>query len=198
MSRLSREQEEDTRNQDAVKIIKTVDKDGYPQRIKVWHTELNEPKDRSVEVAFEQTWPKQLVWDNPITSCWHNPSDISFNFGLSNGEKTQFPCTDIELQESVRPGGMEVRKIVLQEFLNEWHPDQYGNLDRKAKPYFLTNQKHRSVVGLHGFELLGDENFSLLKCGYFGNKNAKTREIKLERGERILGICSRTEKRYGH
>jgi hypothetical protein len=52
-------------------------------------------------------------------------------------------------------------------------------------------------VALHGFEFLGDDDYELFKAGYFGNKLAKTREIKLEVGERVLGVYSRIEKRYG-
>jgi hypothetical protein len=59
------------------------------------------------------------------------PSDVSFNFTLLKGEVSPYPCTDLQLQEVRIPEGATVSVIRLREFNESWHPDMYGDLDRK-------------------------------------------------------------------
>lgn len=87
-----------------------------------------------MEVAYNQKWPKQISFENPLTGIMHHKSDVSFNFMLQNGEESEYPCTDLILKEVKLPEDAIVKKIRIREFNESWHPDMYGSLERQKKP----------------------------------------------------------------
>jgi hypothetical protein len=79
-------------------------------------TELSGPKDKSVQIAYENKFPQTLDFNNPLSGVLAHKRDTSFNFVMASGEQTEFPCLDIELTELRIPEGAVVRKIRLREF----------------------------------------------------------------------------------
>ena len=49
---------------------------------------------------------------------------------------------------------------------------------------------------LHGIEFFDNNDKCILSAGFFYNPLAKTRDIYLEEGERVIGIVSRIEQQY--
>ncbi len=65
----------------------------------------------------------------------HHPSDVSFNFTLQKGEVSPYPCSDLKLEEVRLPEDAVVSIIRLREFNESWHPDMYGDLERKQNMF---------------------------------------------------------------
>lgn len=159
-------------------------------------TSLSEPRDNSVKVAFNAKFPKTPSYQNPLDGILHHKMDISFNFVMRDDTASQYPCTDLKLEEARLPIGSSVRRIRIREFNEGWHPDMFGNLERKTKPSTVTAKKFRSIVALHGIELFDANDKCLCAAGFFGNQKAHTRDYLLDENERIIGIFSRIEQRY--
>jgi hypothetical protein len=128
----------------------------------------------------------------------HNKNDISFNFICDDKQVSQYPCTDIELSKVVLPAGKNpVAKIRTFTYKDQWHPDQYGMLNRRKAPLMQNKtHQHRSIVGLHAFEFRDKNDRVMLQAGFSGNRQTLVRDFILEPGERVLGVHSRIEKRY--
>jgi hypothetical protein len=134
-------------------------------------------------------------WDNPIAGILHHDMDVSFNFVLKDGVKTEYPCSDLELSETRLKDPTKVKRVKIREFNESWHPEMYGKLERKSPTAFQTKQ-FRSIVALHGIEFFDSDNNLLLRAGFFGNQKAYTREFTLDEDERLIGVFSRIEERY--
>lgn len=66
-------------------------------------TDLLEKRDLGVKVSYDQRWPTDLSYENPIVGAMHNRNDISFNFITDDKRISTYPCTDIELSRVVLP-----------------------------------------------------------------------------------------------
>lgn len=73
------------------------------QQLQYRMTELNEPRDKNVAIAYDAKFPTVLSYDNPLVGILNHKRDTSFNFVMLNGDKTQYPCVDIQLEESRIP-----------------------------------------------------------------------------------------------
>lgn len=74
--------------EEAVRIVTINKESGEEEMLEYRMTELLEPRDKSVQIAFDVVWPKVLSIDNPLIGFLHKKSDISFNFILENGEQS--------------------------------------------------------------------------------------------------------------
>ncbi len=104
---------------------------------------------------------------NPLRGVLNHKRDVSFNFVMRDGQQSEYPCTDIELEEVSLPTDRVVRLIRIREFNEAWHPDMYGDLKREKTPTMFQTKKHRSIVALHGIELFDDKGELILQAGFF-------------------------------
>lgn len=89
------------------------------------------------------------------------------------------------------PEAEKVSRVRIREFNDSWvqETSKPGTASSSAK-------KAKAVSALHAIEFFGASESVVLSVGFFHNKNAQTREFKLQDDERIIGFSSRIEKRY--
>lgn len=80
-------------------------------------TELTEKKDRTAIIAYDVKFPAQLSYDNYLVGVMQQKRNTSFNFIMSNGERSAYPCNDVELTEALFPRGVTIRKIRIRELV---------------------------------------------------------------------------------
>lgn len=116
-------------------MLKTTNKaSGQEEQLQCWFTALFEARDQTADIAFNAKWPRDICLDNPLTGILHHKQDVSFNFVLQDGQASEYPCTDLDLQEVKVPDDARVSRIRIREFNESWHPDMYGSLERQKQP----------------------------------------------------------------
>lgn len=67
-------------------------------------------------IAIDAKFPTVLSYNNPLVGVLHHKRDTSFNFVMLNGDRTQYPCVDILLEETRIPATAVIRKVRLREY----------------------------------------------------------------------------------
>jgi hypothetical protein len=78
---------------------------------------LTEKKDRTAIIAYEVKFPARLSYDNCLVGVMQQKRNTSFNFIMSNGDKTDYPCNDGELTEALFPKNVQIRRIRIRELI---------------------------------------------------------------------------------
>lgn len=94
-----------------------------------------------MKIAFDAKFPTVVNYFNPIVGVLHHKRDTSFNFVLQNGDRTEYPCVDIHLEETRIPDSAVVRKVRLREFRDFVDQDKSPNMTDNVSPRAMKFQR---------------------------------------------------------
>ena len=104
-------------------------------------TELREPRDKSIQVAYDAKFPQVFSFDNPLIGILAHKRDTSFNFMFLSGDQTEYPCLDINLTEMYVPEGAIIRKVRLREYYDTESKNADTLVQSKVSPKVVKLQK---------------------------------------------------------